>query len=61
MKTMNFKIDDILNKTIDGMSQESITNIISKVIDESVIDPNSIEVDFNNKDLRSSIKTEVCV
>ena len=30
---MNFKIDDILNGTVDGVSKETIVTVISEVID----------------------------
>ena len=31
---MNFKIEDILNNTIDGVSKEILTTVISEVINE---------------------------
>ena len=31
---MNFKIDDILNDTVDGISKDALATVISEVIDE---------------------------
>lgn len=43
---MNFKIDDILKGTVDGVSKEELANVISEVIET------------NNSDVSSENKKE---
>ena len=38
---MNFKIDDILNNTIDGVPKDVLTGIILKVLNEETNDMNN--------------------
>ena len=49
---MNFKIDDILNDTVDGISKDALATVISEVIDEEDI---VLTVD-ENQNLAKSIK-----
>ena len=40
---MNFKIEDILNNTVDGVSKEELETVISEVIKDGICNAENVE------------------